>query len=284
MSYVITAAGGHLGRLIVEALLARGAAPGSIVATVRNEAKLADLAALGVKTAVLDYTKPETVAEAVAAGDVLVLVSGSEVGQRFPQHSNVITAAKAAGVGRVIYTSAPKATTSELLLAPEHKATEEFIVASGIPFTILRNNWYTENYAGELDTARASGEIVASVGEGRVASASRADYADAAAVVAMDDTFAGQTLELSGDHAWNFDELASTVGTLIGKEVRFHNLTPAEHLELLRSRGLEEGWANFAVGLDGNIRDGLLGETNGELARIIGRPTTPLAEGLAASA
>jgi NAD(P)H dehydrogenase (quinone) len=283
MSYVVTATSGHLGRLIVEALLARGAAPESVVATARNEAKLADLAALGVKTAVLDYTKPETVTAAVAAGDVLVLVSGSEIGQRFPQHSNVITAAKAAGARRIIYTSAPKATTSELLLAPEHKATEEFLVASGVPFTILRNNWYTENYAGELDTARASGEIVASVGEGRVASASRADYADAAAVVALDDTFAGQTLELSGDHAWNFDELASTVGTLIGKEVSFRNLTHAAHLELLRSRGLEEGWANFAVGLDGNIRDGLLGETNGELSRIIGRPTTPLAEVLAAS-
>lgn len=283
MSYVVTATTGHLGRLIVESLLARGVAPQSIVATARDAARLADLEGPGVRTAVLDYTKPETVTAVIEPGDVLALVSSSEVGQRFPQHSNVITAAKDAGVARIVYTSAPAATTSALVLAPEHKATEEFLVASGVPFTILRNGWYTENYLGEIDKARASGEIVASVGDGTVASASRSDYADAAAVALLDDSLAGQTLELTGDHAWTFAELASTIGTLIGREVAFRNLTPAAHLELLKRFGLDDGTAGFVVALDGNIRDGLLGITNGELSRLIGRPTTPLAETLAAA-
>lgn len=283
MSYIVTATTGHLGRLIVESLLARGAAPAGIVATARNAGKLSALADLGVKTAVLDYTKPETVTAVVERGDVLVLVSGSELGRRFKQHSTVITAAKEAGVSRIVYTSAPKATTSDLLLAPEHKATEEFLIASGVPFTILRNGWYTENYAGEIDKARQSGEIVASVGAGTVSSASRADYADAAAVALLDDSLAGQTLELSGDHAWDFDELAATIGTLIGSDVTFRNLTPAAHAEMLTGFGLDAGLVGFVVGLDGNIRDGLLGETSGDLARLTGKPTTPLAVGLAAN-
>ena len=283
MSFIVTATSGHLGRLIVEALLARGAAPDSIVATARNVDKLSALAALGVRTAVLDYGKPETVTSVVEPGDVLLLVSGSEVGQRVPQHTAVIGAAQAAGVGRIVYTSAPKATTSALILAPEHKATEEFLIASGVPFTILRNGWYTENYAGEIEKARQAGEIVASVGAGRVASASRVDYADAAAAAILDDSLAGQTLELSGDHAWDFSELASTIGTLIESPVTFRNLAPADYAELLTSFGLDAGTVGFVVGLDGNIRDGLLGETSGDLARLIGRPTTPLAEGLAAN-
>ncbi|MEB0287606.1 NAD(P)H-binding protein [Cryobacterium sp. 10I1] len=283
MSYIVTATSGHLGHLIVESLLARGAAPESIVATARNVDKLSALAALGVRTAVLDYGNPETVTAVVEPGDVLMLVSGSEVGQRVPQHTAVIAAAQAAGVGRIVYTSAPKATASALLLAPEHKATEEFLIASGVPFSILRNGWYTENYTGEIERARQAGEIVASVGDGRVASASRADYADAAAAAILDDSLAGKTLELSGDHAWDFDELAATIGTLIDSSVAFRNLTPAAHAELLASFGLDEGTVGFVVGLDANIRDGLLGETSGDLARLIGRPTTPLAEGLAAS-
>ena len=214
----------------------------------------------------LDYAKPEVVAAIVEPGDVLVLVSGTEFGQRFPQHANVITAARDAGVSRIVYTSAPKATTSELLVAPEHKATEEFLIASGVPFTILRNGWYTENYVDQISTGRQSGEIVASVGDGKVASASRADYADAAAVALMDDSLAGQTFELSGDHAWDFDELASTIAALTGTEVTFRNVTPSEHTEILTAFGLEQATIGFVVGLDGNIRDGLLGGTSGDLS------------------
>ncbi|WP_411700224.1 SDR family oxidoreductase [Conyzicola sp.] len=281
MSLVITGATGQLGRLVVESLLSRGTAAADIVATGRSVAKLADLADRGVAVAELDYTKSETVAAVVKPGDTLLLVSGSEVGQRAAQHATVIAAAKEAGVARIVYTSAPAATTSALVLAPEHKATEEALVASGVPFTILRNGWYTENYAGEVEKGRENGGIVASVGDGRVASASRKDYAEAAAVVLAGDGHEGRVYELSGDVAWDFDELAAAISGIVGREVVYTRLSPEEHASLLASFGLDEGTVGFVVALDGNIRDGLLGVTTGDLGRLIGRPTTPLAEGLA---
>ena len=283
MSLIITGATGHLGRLVVDSLLARGIPASDIVATGRSTDKLADLAARGVTVAELDYAKPETVAAVVKAGDTLLLVSGSEPGNRFEHHAAVIDAAKAAGVARIVYTSATNATTSALVLAPDHKATEEYLVASGVPFTILRNGWYTENYAGEVEKGRENGAIVASVGDGRIASASRADYAEAAAVVLTTEGHEGQVYELSGDVSWDFDDLAAAIGGIVGREVVYTRLTPEEHSALLTSFGLDAGTVGFVVGLDGNIRDGLLGETPGVLSRLIGRPTTPMAEGLAAA-
>ena len=283
MSIVVTGATGHLGRLIVTALLRNGVPATDIVAAGRKVEKLADFAEQGVRVAQIDYSEPETLAAAFAGADTLMLVSASDPGQRVPQHTAAIDAAKAAGISRIVYTSAPQADTTALILAPDHKATEELIAASGLDFTILRNGWYTENYAGEIEKARESGSIVASVGDGRVASASRKDYADAAAVVLVGDDHAGQVYELSGDVAWNFDELAAAIAGIVGRDVEYSRLTPEEHAALLASFGLDEGTVGFVVALDGNIRDGLLAETSGDLARLIGRPTTPLAEGLAAA-
>ncbi|ROQ38262.1 NAD(P)H dehydrogenase (quinone) [Frondihabitans sp. PhB188] len=283
MSYIVTASSGHLGGLIVDALLARGAAPDSVVATARDTAKIQAFADRGITTATLDYSKPETIASAIGAGDTVILVSSDAVGQRLEQHSAVVDAAKAAGAARIIYTSAPKADDTALILAPDHKATEEYIAASGVPFTFLRNGWYTENYAGEVAKGRDSGEITASVGEGRVASASRKDYAEAAAAAALDESTTGKTYELSGDSAWNWNELAETISGIVGTPVVYRALTPEEHAAQLASFGLDEGTVGFVVALDGNIRDGLLEATSGDLTALIGRPTTPLAEGLAAA-
>ena len=283
MTIVVTGATGHLGRLIIDALLRDGTPSSDIVALGRSAQKLEALAPLGVRTAVADYTDRASLDAALAGADTVMLVSGSEVGQRFAQHAAVIDAAKAAGVGRIVYTSAPAATTSPLILAPEHKATEEYLSASGIPATILRNGWYTENYVGTAQQAIASGTLASSAGEGRVSSASRKDYADAAAAVLVDDAHAGQTYELSGDTAWDFAELASTVADISGKPVTLVALTPEEHTAALAAAGLDEGTAGFVVALDGNIRDSLLGHTPGDLSRLIGRPTTPLRDGLAAA-
>jgi NAD(P)H dehydrogenase (quinone) len=282
MAIIVTAATGHLGALVVESLLERGAAPDSVVATARDTARLQALGDRGVRTGRIDYEDPGSVAAVVQPGDVLVLISGTALGQRAEQHAAVIAAAKDAGVSRIVYTSAPAATTSALVLAPEHKATEEYLVASGVPFTILRNGWYTENYAGQIALGREHGEIVASVGDGRVASASRKDYAEAAAVAALDESFAGRVLELSGDLAWSFEELAAAISAIVGTPVVYRGLSPEEHLATLKAAGLDDGTAGFVVALDGNIRDGLLGVTTGDLSATIGRPTTPFAETLAA--
>lgn len=280
MTILVTGATGQLGRLVIDSLLERGAEPSSIVAGVRDLTKASDIAARGVRTAVVDYDRADTIAAALEGVDSVLLISGSEVGRRTAQHQAVIDAAKAAGVGKLVYTSAPKAPTSDLVLAPEHKATEELIAASGIPAVILRNNWYTENYAGNIAQARETGVVAASVGDGRVASASRKDFADAAAVVLLEDGHLGQAYELGGDVAWTYDELAAAIAEVIGSPVEYRALTAEEHGAALESAGLDAGTVGFVTALDAGIRDGALADTDGTLARLIGRPTTPLVEGL----
>jgi NAD(P)H dehydrogenase (quinone) len=280
MSVVVTGASGQLGRLVVDSLIARGVDPATILATGRRQEALAALERRGVPTAVADFSAPESLDAVLKSGDTVLLISGSEVGQRVPQHRNVIDAAVRAGVERIVYTSAPHATTSALILAPEHKATEEYLAGSGLATTILRNGWYTENYVPTLTQAAGTGEFIGSAGEGRVSSASRADYADAAAAVLNTGGHDGAVYELSGDVAWTHQDLAATIAELLGRDVRYTDLSSSDHHAALIAAGLDEGAAGFVVGLDTNIRDGLLGDTSGELSRLIGRPTTPLAEGL----
>ena len=281
MTIVVTGATGHLGHLIVESLLSRGVPADQLVAVGRNLDKVADLAERGVAVAAIDYENPASLDAAFAGADTLVLVSSSEVGKRATPPAATIEAASRAGIGRVIYTSAPAARTSALILAPEHKATEEYLEKSGLPHTVLRNGWYHENNVGSAAQAVASGTLASSAGEGTVASASRADYAEAAAVVATTDGHEGAVYELSGDRAWNFAELAATISSIAGTPVLYTVLTPEDHHAALTAAGLDEGTAGFVVALDGNIRDGLLGSTSGDLSRLIGRPTTPIETTLA---
>lgn len=283
MSIVVTGATGHLGRLVVTHLLADGVPAGSIVAAGRRTDTLADLAERGVRVATLDYGQPETIAAALEGAETVLLVSGSEVGQRVDQHRAVIEAAKAAGVRRLVYTSAPKADTSPLVLAPEHKATEEILRASGLTFTILRNGWYTENYVGDVQRAAETGEIVGAYGDGRVASAPRDDFAAAAAVVLRTEGHNDAVYELSGDEAWGFDELAAAASEVLGRPVTYRAVSSEQRAADLAAAGLDEGTVGFVVALEENTRDGLLAETPGDLSRLIGRPTTPLVDALRAA-
>ena len=281
MTIVVTGATGHLGHLIVEALIRDGVAHGEIVAGGRDLGKLEDLKAQGVHVVPLDYDDPASLSAALAGADSLMLVSASEPGKRVPQHKAAIDAAVAAGVKHIVYTSAPKARTTHLILAPEHKSTEELIEASGIPFTILRNGWYTENYVAAAKQAAESGVLVSSIGDGQVASASRKDYADAAAAVLTTEGHDGKVYELSGDYAWTQDELAAAISKVTGKKVVYTPVNTEQHAAILKSAGLDEGTIGFVTGLDSNISDGVLAETSGELAALIGHPTTPLEDGLA---
>ncbi|MEU1289273.1 SDR family oxidoreductase [Kitasatospora sp. NPDC005856] len=278
--YVVTGATGQLGRLVVEGLLAE--VPASEVAVaVRSAEKAADLAARGVTVRVVDYDKPETLADAFAAGDRVLLVSGSEVGRRIPQHQAVVEAAKAAGVALLAYTSAPGAATFRL--ADEHKATEELILASGLPHAFLRNGWYTENYLGDAAGTVARGVVLGSAGEGRIATAPRGDYAAAAVAVLLGEGHQGKVYELSGDAAWSLPELAAELAKASGKPVEHRDVTPAEHLDALVGAGLPQGFAEVLVDVDAGIARGELAGTPGDLARLIGRPTVPLAESVRAA-
>jgi NAD(P)H dehydrogenase (quinone) len=283
MAYVITGATGQLGQLVVQHLLDRGIAGDQIIAGGRELSRIEGLAQRGVRTARIDYADPSTLQAAIGAGDVVLLISGSEVGQRVAQHQAVIDAAVAAKAERLIYTSAPAADDTTLVLAPEHAATEQAIRTSGLTYTILRNGWYTENYLPQLEQAAATGELVASVGDGRVASASRTDYAEAAAVVMITEGHDNVIYELSGDTAWDFTELAAAFSEILGRPVSYRAISPEEHKALLIGAGLDEGTAGFVVALDGNTAEGLLAHTPGELSKLIGHPTTPLLDGLKAA-
>lgn len=283
MSIVVTGATGHLGRLAVEALVAAGTDPSTVVAAGRNPERLAELASRhGVRTAVIDYAEPDTLEAAFAGADVLLFVSGSEVGRRVAQHTAVIDAAKAVGVGRVVYTSAPHADTSELVVNPEHKVTEELLRASGLTWTILRNNWYTENFAGRLHEARETGAVVTSTGDGRVAGTTRADYAAGAVAAVLGDGHENRVYELSGDVAWTFDDFAAAASELLGVPVVHRDASPDEQLALLREAGLDEGLAGFFVTVDHDIARGDLADATDDLRTLLGRPTTPLADALRA--
>ncbi|WP_336319493.1 SDR family oxidoreductase [Streptomyces lavendofoliae] len=281
MSIVVTGATGRLGRLVIDALLADGIAPAGIAAVVRDKAKAADLAERGVDLRVADYDRPETLADAFQAGDRVLLVSGSEVGRRVPQHAAVISAAKAAGVAQLAYTGILGGPEADFELAAEHRVTERLILDSALPYTLLRNGWYTENYTDQLAPVLEHGAVVANAGEGRVASAARADYAAAAAAVLTQEGHLGKVYELSGDTAWSLAEYAAEVSRRSGKAVAYRDVPAEAHLAVLTGAGVPEPFAAILVDVDKAIERGRLARADGDLSRLIGRPTTPLADTVA---
>jgi NAD(P)H dehydrogenase (quinone) len=274
----VTGATGHLGRLVVTGLLDAGVPAGEVVAVVRTPEKAADLAASGVQVRQADYTDEAALAQALTDVDRLLLVSGSEVGQRVAQHTNVLQAAKGAGVQLVVYTSAPKADDTPLPLAPEHIATERLIADFGLQAVVLRNNWYLENYDQQIRQAAETGELSGSSGEGRIAAATRADFAAATVAVLTAEQPQPGIVELGGDQAFTLAELAATVAAQTGQEVTYRDLTTEEHVSSLLAAGLPEGTAQFVVGLDQSIAQGALDTGSTALSQLTGRPTTTLAE------
>ncbi|TYC54203.1 SDR family oxidoreductase [Zoogloea oleivorans] len=279
---VITGASGQLGRLVIEALLHKLPAS-EIVAAVRTPAKVSDLAARGVQVRQADYTQPATLDAAFQGADKLLLISSSEVGQRVPQHRAVIDAAQRAGVKLLAYTSLLHADVSPLGLAAEHQATEALLRASGLPHVLLRNGWYTENYAASVPAALAHGVLLGSAGTGRIASAARADYAEAAAAVLTQDDQAGRVYELAGDTAYTLAELAAEITTQSGKEIAYKDLPEADYKAILLGAGLPEGLAALLADSDVGASKGGLFDDSHQLSQLIGRPTTRLATSIAPS-
>ncbi|WP_312664637.1 SDR family oxidoreductase [Pantoea sp. CTOTU49201] len=273
----ITGATGQLGRLVINELLKKVPAS-EIIAAVRSPEKAADLQALGVTLRAADYSKPETLQSAFAGVDKLLLISSSEVGQREAQHKAVIDAAKAAGVGFIAYTSLLHADTSPLGLGVEHRATEAQLKASGIPFALLRNGWYTENYAASIAPALAHHAFIGAVGEGRIASAARVDYAAAAAEVISRDDQAGKVYELAGDDSYTLAQFSAEIAKQSGEQVDYINLPQAEFAAALKGAGLPDGLSEMLADSDAGAEKGGLFDDSHTLSKLIGRATTPYAE------
>ena len=273
---VVTGASGQLGRLVIQSLLKTVPAAG-IVAAVRQPAAVADLAALGVQVRQADYAQPATLDAAFQGATKVLLISSSALGERVAQHGNVIDAARRAGVALLAYTSLLHADTSPLGLAAEHTATEALLRASGVPHVLLRNGWYTENYLASLPAVLQHGAVIGSAGEGRIASAARADYADAAAAVLTRDDQAGLVHELAGDTSYTLAEFAAEVGRQTGRTIPYVNLPEADYRGALLGAGLPEPLAQLLADSDVGASKGGLFDDGHRLSALIGRPTTALA-------
>ncbi len=279
MRIAITGASGQLGRLIIERLRTK-VSSSDIVALVRTPSKATDL---GVEVREADYARPETLDKALSGMDTLLFISGSEIGQRVAQHRNIIEAAKKAGVKRVVYTSVLHAERSTLSLAPEHVETEALLKASGLSITLLRNGWYTENYTASVGPAVANGAFIGSAGQGKIASAPRADYADAAVVVLTTAGHEGKTYELAGDEAYTLAELAAEISRQTGKDIPYKDLPPADYTAALTEAGLPPPWPEALASFDVEAEKGALFDDSRVLSALIGRPTTSLKDSVAAA-
>jgi len=277
MKIGVTGATGKLGHLVIGKLKEKVSVVG-IVALVRNPEKAVEL---GVETRLFDYNKPESLAASLIGIDMLLLISGNELGKRLPQHLAVIAAAKKAGVKQIVYTSILHADSSTLGLAGEHLATEVAIKASGMAYTILRNGWYTENYTGSAKGAIGAGAFIGCAGEGKIASATRVDYAEAAVVVLASEGNENKIYELAGDTAYTLTELAAEISRQTGKTIPYNNLTETQYADILKSFGLPEPLAEMLADSDTGASKGGLFDDSHILSTLIGRPTTPLATVLA---
>ncbi len=277
----ITGASGQLGQIVIGLLKEKWPAD-QIVALMRSPEKAEELD-LGVEVRPFDYNDPDQILAGLEDIDTLLLISGSEVGVREVQHRNVIMGAMGQEVKRIVYTSLLHANTSPMTLAQEHIATEMMLAESEIACTILRNGWYAENYIGTALSAVEAGALYGAAGEGRVSAASRRDYAEAAVAVLISDGHEGKTYELSGDGAFSLGDLAGTVSELSGTEVPYTDMEAGAYAELLAGTGLEAPWPEFLAGMDAGIAQGALYDPGTDLSGLIGHPTTPLREVLAAS-
>lgn len=272
MKIGITGATGQLGSLVLKELIKKQG-PSNLVALVRSPEKVHE-----VEARAFDYEKPGDLAAALEGIDTLLLISGNEIGKRASQHKNVIDAAKEAGVQWIVYTSILKADTSTISLAGEHLATEKSLHESGIPFTLLRNGWYTENYMGSVEGAIASGAFIGSAQNGKISSASRQDFAEAAAIVLADEKHKGKIYELAGDESFTLEELAKEISKQTGKDIPYKNLPEAEYSKTLKGFGLPEVYADGIASWDVSASKGDLYDDSKTLSTLLGRPTTPLSE------
>lgn len=283
MSILVTGATGHLGRLVVDELLDRGVAGGDIIATGRAVDTIGQLADRGIEVRRADFADADSLTSAFAGVETLLLVSTTTVGERAANHRRAIDAANAAGVSRIVYTSAINADSASMRLAEEHRETERYLTATGDGHTILRNGWYVENYTDQLPMMRKFGAVMGAAKDGRVSAASRADYAAAAAVALLGDAHGGRVYDLGGDEAFTLTELAAALSQVTGDKIVYSDLQVDQFAGALREAGLPADLADVLADADAGLARGELYTTSTDLRDLIGRPTTSIGDAAAAA-
>jgi NAD(P)H dehydrogenase (quinone) len=279
MTTIITGASGHLGRLVVDQLLAAGTPAEQIVATARDVDKLADLANVGVTIRRADLADSSTLAAAFEGADTILLVSTTTVGDRFDNARNAIDAATRAGVSRIVYTSAINASTAQMTMADAHRRTEEYLRDSGTAFVILRNGWYLENYTDQLPMIKQYHALLGSAQDGRVSAASRSDLAAAAVAVLTQEGHLGSTYELGGE-PFTLTELAATISDVLGTPIAYQDMSVADYTGVLTGAGLPSEMAAAVADADAGLARGELFTTSDDLVKLIGRPATTAHEAI----
>jgi NAD(P)H dehydrogenase (quinone) len=275
--YAIAGASGHLGRFAVQSLLAHGVPPSDVVAVVRTPGKAADLAARGVQVREADYSHPQTLGPALAGADRLLLVSGNEPGQRVVHHTNVMAAARMAGISRVVFTSMLNADRTTSPVAGDYQDSEQALREAGVPFTVLRNGLYLERYTSHLSEYLQAREIIGAAGSGRISAASRQDFAAAAAAAILQDETGNRTYELGGP-AFGLPQLARVISEVTGVKVTYCDLPAEKYAHALQRAGLDEATARFVAAIDASIARGELQTSSADLTSLLGRAATDLAE------
>ena len=282
MKIAITGATGQLGNLVIEQLLQLTAAQ-NIVALVRNVDKAKHFKVQGIEPRKFDYDRPETLVPALSGIDKLLLISANEIGRRTPQHQAVIDAAKVAGVPYLAYTSLLRADTSPLGLAQEHRETEKLIQDSGITYTFLRNNWYSENYLAGVAHTIEIGTLFGAAQDGRISSASRIDYAEAAAKVLTSTSHENKTYELAGSESFSLSDLATFIGQAVNKDIIYQNLSAEEYTQGLTQAGLPAGLVDVIVDADIQTIQGAMYSDSKDLEQLIGHKTTSIQDAIKAA-
>lgn len=277
MKIAVTGATGHLGRLIINNLRERIPSD-NLIALTRSVEKAKDM---NLEVREFDYEKLATLKPALTGVDTLLLISASEIGKRVAQHKNIMEAVKQSSIKWIIYTSLLHADTSSIGLAAEHLETEKMIRDSGIPFTFLRNGWYTENYTGTVPGAIRGGAFIGSAGSGKISAAARSDYADAAVAVIIGKEHQNKIYELAGDHFFTLSDLAAEISRQTGKDIPYKNLSEEDYTKILIGFGVPEGMAKAIAGWDISASNNALFDNSRQLSKLTGKPTTPLSVSVA---
>ncbi|MCM3567709.1 SDR family oxidoreductase [Neobacillus mesonae] len=279
MKLLVTGATGKFGTMVVKKLLETVPAS-DLAVSVRKPEKAEWLKALGVDVRHGDFDVPETLDKAFAGVDRLLIISADGDNEtRIRQHTDAVAAAERAQVKFIAYTSLANAKESTMFLAPPHQAAEEAILNTGIPYCFLRNNWYLENEIGSIQGAMAGAPIVTAAGSGRAGWALKQDYAEAAASVLTGEGHENKIYELSGK-LLTHEELATAIGTVLGKEVLVQQVDDNGYAENMKAAGVPEFIIPFLVNVQRGIKDGALEVESNDFEKLLGRPATPVHEAL----